>query len=119
MVDAVPAIDSRFARHRLSLYLRAVLVQHRLRRQFGSGSIVIPEVLLNTAAVAGMIREDRSSELNHIMKRSRGLGMCILDDALFELVEQKVVSAEDAYAVAEDKGRFEPFLRSGTLSRKK
>jgi Tfp pilus assembly pilus retraction ATPase PilT len=52
------------------------------------------------------------------MRRGRGLGMCTLDDSLRDALEQKMITPEDAYAVAEDKVRFEPLLRPGTASRR-
>jgi Tfp pilus assembly pilus retraction ATPase PilT len=118
MSELLIAPEPGMARHRLSRCLRAVVAQRRLHRVFGTGFIVVPEILLNTAWVATAIREGKPAEILGAMRRGRGLGMCTLDDSLRDALEQKMITPEDAYAVAEDKVRFEPLLRPGTASRR-
>ena len=54
------------------------------------------EILLNTPTIAEKIFTGAFNEIKGIMGRSRELGMCTFDWALFDLYESRVISFEEA-----------------------
>ena len=119
LVNAFPGDQAAAGRGRIAGCLRAILCQHLLRRQFGVGATIAPEILLNTELVAGFLREDKQLEVQNAMVRYRSLGMRLLDDSLQELVEQNVILPEDALATAVNKQRFEGMIRNASFGRQR
>src|SRR6201996_179881 len=80
----------------LSANLRAIVSQRLVRREDGKGRAAAIEILLNTPTIAEKIFTGHFNEIKDIMSRSRALGMCTFDWALFELYEQRVIGFEEA-----------------------
>jgi twitching motility protein PilT len=83
--------------------LRGVVAQVLLRR-VGGGRVAAREVLLNTAAVSGVIAEGKTSQLPMAIEGGRRYGMMPLSDTLVGLVQSGVVDAREAYRHASDRG---------------
>ncbi len=100
----------------LSLNLRALLAQQLLPTADGTGRRAVVEILINTPLVSDMIRKGEVHKIKELMSRSKELGMCTFDQALFELYEQGVITYEDALASADSKNdlRLMIKLESGT-----
>jgi len=110
LIDAFPADEQGQARLSLSESLVAVVAQLLLPRADGNGRVAATEILLKTSALPNVIREGNLPMIVNIIQGGRGLGMQSLDDSLLHLVEQQVVSREDAYLKAQEKSRFEALL---------
>jgi len=80
----------------LSANLRAIVSQRLVRREDGKGRAAAIEILLNTPTIAEKIFTGHFNEIKDIMARSRELGMCTFDWALFELYEQRLIGFEEA-----------------------
>jgi len=87
----------------LSLNLRAMLAQQLLPTTDGTGRRAVVEILINTPLVSDMIRKGEVHKIKELMSRSKDLGMCTFDQALFELYEQGVITYDDALASADSK----------------
>ena len=87
----------------LSLNLRALLAQQLLPTADGSGRRAVVEILINTPLVSDLIRKGEVHKIKEIMTRSKELGMCTFDQALYELYEQGVITYDDALASADSK----------------
>jgi len=100
----------------LSLNLRALLAQQLLPTADGTGRRAVVEILINTPLVSDMIRKGEVHKIKELMSRSKELGMCTFDQALFELYEQGVITYDDALASADSKNdlRLMIKLESGT-----
>ena len=83
--------------------LRGVVVQVLLRK-IGGGRTAARELLLNTAAVSGVIAEGKTSQLPMAIEGGRRHGMMPLSDALVGLVHGGIVDAREAYRHASDRG---------------
>ncbi len=90
--------------------LRGVVAQVLLPR-IGGGRVAAREVLLNTAAVAGVIAEGKTSQLPMAIEGGRRLGMVPLNDALVSYVQNGVVDAREAYRHATDRPTFLALLK--------
>ncbi|MGN6528638.1 MAG: PilT/PilU family type 4a pilus ATPase [Burkholderiaceae bacterium] len=80
----------------LSANLRAIVSQRLVRREDGKGRAAAIEILLNTPTIAEKIFTGAFNEIKGIMGRSRELGMCTFDWALFELYEARLIGFEEA-----------------------
>ena len=87
----------------LSLNLRALLAQQLLPTADGSGRRAVVEILINTPLVSDLIRKGEVHKIKELMSRSKELGMCTFDQALYELYEQGVITYDDALASADSK----------------
>jgi twitching motility protein PilU len=86
----------------LSLNLRAIVSQ-RLPRGVSGKRVAAVEVMLNTPYVSDLIQKAEISKIKDAMQKSRTLGSQTFDDALYELVEQGKLSAEEALQHADSR----------------
>ncbi len=93
-------------RRRLAGALKAVFCQVLVERATGTGRIPAVEILVASGAVQEAIRTGQLATLGRLVEEGRGLGMCSLDDALYDLVARGLVDVEVARAHASDKERF-------------
>jgi len=80
----------------LSANLRAIVSQRLVRREDGNGRAAAIELLLNTPNIADRIFKGEFNEIKSVMARSRELGMCTFDAALFDLYNEGLISFDDA-----------------------
>ena len=80
----------------LSANLRSIVSQRLVRREDGKGRSAAIEILLNTPTIAERIFQGQFHEIKALMAKSRELGMCTFDWALFDLYDQEVISFEEA-----------------------
>ncbi len=80
----------------LSSNLRAIVSQRLIRTEDGKGRKAAIEILLNTPTISEMILKGNFQSIKEIMHKSRELGMCTFDQALFDLYEKGYVSYDEA-----------------------
>jgi twitching motility protein PilT len=110
IIDTFPSDEQAQVRLSLAESLGGVVAQLLLPTMDGKGRIAAIEILLKTKALPNIIREANVSMLGSYIQQGRADGMQLMDDALFDLVQAKTVDAQDAYAKANDKQRFEALL---------
>jgi len=86
--------------------LKVIISQRLARRADGSGRSAAIEVLVNNKAVGNLIRDNRSFQIKSIMQTGTGLGMCLLDASLADLVKRGVITKQEAAMHAEDTKKF-------------
>jgi twitching motility protein PilT len=94
----------------LADHLRGVVAQVLLPK-IGGGRVAAREILLNTAAVASVIAEGRTSQLPMAIEGGRRSGMAPLNDALVSYVQSGVVDVRDAYRYVADRPAFLAMLK--------
>src|SRR3954468_23318319 len=99
IIDQFPADRQSQIRTMLSESLKGVIAQ-TLVKKIGGGRAAAQEVLLVNSAISNLIREGKTFQIPSIMQTQRAAGMTTLNDALFELVKQKMVAPKDALAKA-------------------
>ena len=109
IIDAFPANEQAQIRTMLAECLQAVISQ-LLCRKIGGGRIACHEILLWTEGLPNTIREGAISNIRTIIESSKGMGMRSMDGGLKELMEQGIISPEEAYMKASDKKMFHEFL---------
>ena len=110
MIDAFPADRQAQARAMLANSLRGVVAQLLLKRSDRPGRIAVNEILIANAAVAAIIREGATQKLQDVIVSGRAQGMQFMDDAIWALLEEGIVSPHEAFMKAIDKNRFKPLL---------
>jgi len=96
IVDAFPTNQQAQIRVQLSVSIVAVLSQQLLPRADGSGLIAAFELLVCTAAIRNLIRENKTYRIDSAIQTGKKYGMILLDDHLFELYTRGLITAEDA-----------------------
>lgn len=107
MVNTFPADKQSPIRTMLSTSLRGVISQQLLPTKHKPGRIAALEILINTSAVANLIRQGKFDQLETAMQAGGQIGMQTMDNALMDLVERKWVSGKEAYQQANNKQMFQ------------
>ncbi len=112
IIEVFPGPQQAQIRSTLADGIRAVVAQVLFKRVDKKGRCVAPEILIATPAVRNLIREGKTHQLPSMMQTGRKYGMQLLDDAIMNLYQKGWISADEAYAKANDKEMFKPFLKS-------
>ena len=80
----------------LSSNLRAVVSQRLIRTEDGKGRKAAIEILLNTPTIGEMILKGNFQNIKEIMHKSRELGMCTFDQALYDLYNKGYIGYDEA-----------------------
>jgi twitching motility protein PilT len=111
VIEVFPVTQQEQIRNTLADGLRAVVAQSLFKRTDRRGRIVALEIMIATPAIRNLIREGKTFQIPSTLQTGKKYGMQSLDDAIMELLKRKIISSDDAYTKANDKGRFLPFLK--------
>jgi twitching motility protein PilT len=103
LLDVFPVDQQEQIRIMVSESLRGIISQQLVPRADGTARVLALETLTNTPAVANVIREAKTFMLPGIIQTGKKQGMQLMDDALTDLHGRGLISAEEAYARAEQK----------------
>jgi twitching motility protein PilT len=106
VVGAFPADQQEQVRSMVSESLRAVISQRLVPTADGRRRVPALELLVNNKAVANLIRENKTFQLQSILQMGAAHGMCLMDDSLARLVGEKQVAREEALRHCEDPRRI-------------
>ncbi len=109
VVNAFPADKQGHVRTMLSTSIRGIISQQLIPRVGGKGRVAALEVLINTPAVANLIRQGKIDQLESTMQSGAASGMRTMDAAIQALLEAGQISGQDAFRKAINKARFEQF----------
>jgi len=112
VIEVFPHDQQEQIRSTLSDGLRAVIAQVLFKRIDIKGRVAALEILIATAAVRNLIREAKTHQIPSMIQTGKKYGMLLLDDAIMDLLNKGMIGADDAYAKANDKGRFRPLLKN-------
>ncbi len=112
VIDVFPANQQAQIRTTLSEALKGVIAQNLFKRIDKKGRMAVLEILVVTSAVSNLIREGKTFQIPSVIQTGKKYGMQSLDDAILKALEEKKVSAEDAFDKAIVKDRFIPFLKT-------
>jgi twitching motility protein PilT len=112
VIEVFPSSEQPLIRSTLADGLRAVIAQTLFKRIDRKGRVVALEILIANPAVRNLIREGKTHQIPSMIQTGKKYGMILLDDSIMDLFTKGMVSAEEAYAKANDKGRFRPLLKT-------
>lgn len=110
IVNTFPADKQNHIRTMLSTSLRGVISQQLLPTMDKPGRVAALEILVNTSAVANIIRQGKLDQLETAMQSGGAIGMQTMDSALMELVEKGRVTSLEAYQQSNNKQKFRSLI---------
>jgi len=108
LLDVFPPDQRDQIRVMVSESLRGIISQQLIPRADGNGRVVAMEILMNSPAVANVIRESKTFMLPGIIQTGKKAGMILMDDSVADLYRNGLITAQEAVYRAENK----PQMRS-------
>jgi twitching motility protein PilT len=93
IVDVFPPHQQQQVRIQLSLALKAIVAQRLLPKE-GGGRTAQREILINTPAVAHIIRDNRAAELKSVLQTGTSVGMVTFEGDAKRLLKEGAISKE-------------------------
>ena len=116
IVDVFPAYQQQQIRTQLSFVLQAVFCQQLLPKADGRGRVLVAEIMVCNAAVRALIRDDKCHQIYSIIQTGGRLGMQTMNQALFNLVQKRTISYDDAFERTTDPEDFIRTFQSAGLN---
>jgi twitching motility protein PilT len=101
IVDAFPANMKDMIRTQLASSIVAVISQV-LCRKIGGGRIAGYEIMVNTNSIAALIRENKTFRISSDIQTGANLGMITMDAHLMSLVNNELITPDEALDKAQD-----------------
>ena len=111
IVDVFPPAQQTQIKQQLALSLNAIVCQQLMPRNDTTGRVVAVEVLLANHAVRNHIRNDKLQNLITEITLGRRQGMMSLEDSLARLVQQGMISLDEARARSSRPEELESLLK--------
>ena len=102
IVDVFPAHQQNQVRVQLSLELLGVISQQLIPKASGRGRVLAGEVLVVNHAVRALIREQKIHQIYSVIQTGQKEGMRTMNQSLYELYANRVISLDDALARSMD-----------------
>ncbi|MGH9775575.1 MAG: type IV pilus twitching motility protein PilT [Candidatus Acidiferrales bacterium] len=117
IVDVFPAHQQPQVRAQLSLVLEGILCQALLPRTDGRGRVMVMEVLVPTAAIRNLIREDKIHQIYSAMQTGTAqTGMQTFNQGLANAYFQKQVTLEMAMGRSSHADELQDLINRGVVS---
>jgi len=114
IVDVFPAHQQSQIRQVLSFVLEGVISQTLIPRASGTGQVLAAEVMIPTAAIRNLIREDKLHQVYSQMQIGQSKhGMQTLNQSLCDLVLRRLITLEDAMTRSSDTEELKNLIASG------
>lgn len=98
IIDVFPEYKQNQVRIQLSFVLLAVISQQLIPRLGGKGRILALELLIANHAVKSLIRDSKIHQLYSVIQTSQKEGMKTMNQSLYELYINKMISLEEAFS---------------------
>lgn len=108
IIDIFPPHQQSQVRMQLSMTLASVISQRLVPKEKG-GRIAAREIMINTSAVANLIRENKVAQIRTVIETSSKEGMVSIDQDLKRLFDEKVISKEVAQGQMENPELLDKF----------
>jgi twitching motility protein PilT len=117
IVDVFPAHQQPQVRAQLSMVLEGILCQSLLPRIDGRGRAMVMEILIPTAAIRNLIREDKIHQIYSAMQTGTGQsGMQTFNQSLANAYFQKWITMEVALARSSNQDELQDLINRGVTS---
>ena len=102
IIDVFPSHQQNQVRIQLSMELLGVFSQQLVPKAGGRGRALASEVLLSNHAVRSLIREQKTHQMYSVIQTGQKEGMRTMNQSLYELYLNRVITFEDAVARSSD-----------------
>jgi len=110
VINVFPPEQQFMMRTMLGESLVGVLSQQLMRNTKGDGMVLALEVMINTSAVASLIRHGDTYRIPSTMQTGKKFGMQLMDEHIIELLKAKKIDPKVAHVKVEDKALLREFL---------
>jgi twitching motility protein PilT len=102
IIDVIPEESREQMRSTLSVLVRGVISQHLIKHASGEGRVAVLEILLQSYAIAHLIRENKVFQIDGYLDTASndGSGMQSLDSCILRYINQGLITLEEALKVA-------------------
>jgi twitching motility protein PilT len=115
IIDALPADQREQTKSFLSHSLHAVITQNLVKTPDGQGRRAVLEILVMNRAIAKLIMTEQTHQIPAQLQTGRDVGMQLMDQALLDAINKKLIDPDDAYRYAGDTKKFERFVTDTTV----
>jgi twitching motility protein PilT len=115
IIDALPSDQREQTKSFLSHSLHAVVTQNLVKTVDGRGRRAVVEVMIMTRAIAKLINTEQTHQIPAQLQTGKDIGMQMMDQALLDAVNAKLIDPDDAYRFAHDRKKFERFVTDTTV----
>ncbi len=110
IIDIFPAHQQNQIRLQLASVLLGVVSQ-RLVPKIGSGRVPAVEIMIKNHAVENLIRENKTYQIDSVVETSLKEGMISLDKALANLVQQGLITIDDAISFSKNEEYLQMLIK--------
>lgn len=110
IIDVFPEGRQAQIRAMLSESLRGVVCQQLLKRTDKPGRVAALEIMFVNSAIGNLIREGKTYQIPSSILTGRGDGMQLMDQHLERLINEEIISPDEAYTKCFDKKKFAQYL---------
>ncbi len=96
VIDVFPPSQQPQIRIQLASVLKAIISQRLFPTADKKGRCAATEILINNAAIANLIRNEKVHQIHNIMQTSKANGMHTLEMSIKSLIQQEIVTKEVA-----------------------
>lgn len=108
LIDVFPTYQQAQIRSMVSGSLRAVISQRLLRRSDGKGRVPAVEIMVTNPAIQNLINEDKTYQIFYVIQSSLDEGMQTMEGQLNGLLQQGVVTKDEAGILMKERGQVRP-----------
>jgi twitching motility protein PilT len=109
IINVFPPGEEPYIRSMLSTSLCGVISQQLVKTADNRGRLAAVETLINNSATSNIIREGKTEQLETVIQGGALQGMQSIDMALRRLLDEKLITGEEAYRKARLKTNFEQY----------
>lgn len=109
IINVFPPGEEPYIRTMLSTSLCGVVSQQLVKTADNRGRLAAVETLINNSASSNIIREGKTEQLENVIQAGALQGMQNIDTALRRLLDEKLITGEEAYRKARQKSNFEQY----------
>ena len=113
IVDVFPSDQQPQIRVQLSNVLEGVVCQQLIPLKSGKGRVAAYEIMVTNTAIKSLIRDGKSFQLTSQIQTGKKQGMQTMDDSVYKLFVDKLITAEDAERAAHDQPAMRKLCQNG------
>lgn len=115
IIDVFPSHQQSQVRAQLAFVLEGIITQVLLPKISGRGRAMAAEVLVVTPAIRALIRDGKVHQIYSLMQSGKKFGMQTMNDALYQLYVNRLVSADDCVRSLGDPNEFLRMIGKGPM----
>jgi twitching motility protein PilT len=115
IIDVFPSHQQSQVRAQLAFVLEGIITQVLLPKISGRGRAMAAEVLVVTPAIRALVRDDKVHQIYSLMQSGKKFGMQTMNDALYQLYVNRLVSADECVRSSGDPNEFLRMIGKGPM----